>query len=105
MVMHPEIQRRAQDEIDSVTEGKRVPRLDESVHAVYVDLASHQPQLTLYLLHMLSYDSAHSLPYLAAIIKECFRWQSSLPLAVPHRLMEDDEYKGWQLALYLNLSR
>lgn len=27
-------------------------------------------------------------------MQECFRWQTSLPTAVAHRLMEDDEYKG-----------
>ena len=34
------------------------------------------------------------LPYITAIIKETFRWAPPLPLGSPHRLMEDDIYKG-----------
>ena len=34
------------------------------------------------------------LPYIAAIVKECLRWAPPLPLGSPHRLMEDDIYKG-----------
>lgn len=36
----------------------------------------------------------HSLPYLAAIIKECLRWGLLAPFAVPHMLTRDDEYEG-----------
>lgn len=62
MVANPEIQRRAQDEIDSVTEGKRVPIVEESVHAAYVEFASYQPPLTLYL--FLSHTTTAPVPSL-----------------------------------------
>ena len=34
------------------------------------------------------------LPYITAVIKETFRWAPPVPIGVPHRLMEDDIYKG-----------
>jgi len=66
MVVNPQMQRRAQEELDGVTGTTRLPTLED----------------------------LPSLPYLVAIIKECFRWQSSLPTALPHRLMQDDVYGG-----------
>lgn len=36
----------------------------------------------------------YSLPYLAAIVKECLRWGLLAPFAVPHMLTKDDEYEG-----------
>ena len=52
MVMHPEVQRKAQEEIDRVIGGGRLPTLAD------------QP----------------SLPYVDALVKEVFRWQQSGPL-------------------------
>ncbi|KAJ7680093.1 cytochrome P450, partial [Mycena olivaceomarginata] len=36
-----------------------------------------------------------SLPYIEAICKELYRWLPIVPLAVPHRAMTDDVYKGY----------
>jgi len=58
MAANPQMQRRAQEELDALTGDGRLPTLED----------------------------LPSLPYLEAIIKECFRWQSSLPTALPHRL-------------------
>jgi len=69
MVVNPQMQRRAQEELDGITGGTRLPTCED----------------------------LPSLPYLVAIIKECFRWQSSLPTALPHRLTQDDVYKGYLL--------
>jgi cytochrome P450 len=40
------------------------------------------------------HSDINELPYVAAIIKETFRWSPPLPIGVPRRLMEDDIYKG-----------
>ncbi|EUC60772.1 cytochrome P450 family protein [Rhizoctonia solani AG-3 Rhs1AP] len=68
MAMHPEIQARAQAEIDAVI-GTRLPEIaDQS-----------------------------SLPYVRRIVKEVFRWRMVLPLALPHACIQDDTYKGYHI--------
>ena len=37
------------------------------------------------------------LPYVDAVLKECFRWHPILPLALPHQSVEEDEYRGWRI--------
>ncbi|CCL99951.1 uncharacterized protein FIBRA_01976 [Fibroporia radiculosa] len=69
MVMHPNIFLKAQAEVDQVTKGSRLPE----------------------------FDDRHSLPYLECVLKEVYRWGCPLPLGVPHRLIEDDEYNGYHL--------
>ncbi|KAI0825169.1 cytochrome P450 [Trametes gibbosa] len=66
MALYPEVQRKAQAELDVVIGQDRLPE--------FADL--------------------DSLPYIHAVVKECLRWQNVFPLGIPHRLMEDDEYKG-----------
>ena len=66
MAMSPIAQRRAQEELASVIGLARLPTID--------DIAS--------------------LPYLQAVILEVMRWIPVLPLGVPHRSLEDDEYNG-----------
>ncbi|KZS88741.1 cytochrome P450 [Sistotremastrum niveocremeum HHB9708] len=66
MAMHPEVQAKAQAEIDAV---------------VGVD---HSPDITHW----------KDLPFLHALMKEVHRWQCIVPLGIPHRLTEDDEYEG-----------
>ncbi|KAM5533378.1 hypothetical protein V8D89_012928 [Ganoderma adspersum] len=67
MAMQPDIQRKAQAELDAVVGPRRLPH--------FTDRAS--------------------LPYVNALVKECFRWQSVVPLGVPHRVSEDEEYNGY----------
>ncbi|KAK0437376.1 cytochrome P450 [Armillaria borealis] len=69
MAMFPEIQTRAQAEIDSVTGGERLPSLDDR-------------------------DEGR-LPYTLAVLHEVFRWHSAIPSGFPHRTMEDDTYNGY----------
>ncbi|KZV60973.1 cytochrome P450 [Peniophora sp. CONT] len=71
MTLHPEAQKRAQAEIDTLlgTSG-RLDRLP-------------------------SFADKKSLPYVDALIKEVLRWFPVLPFAVPHRAMRDDVYKGY----------
>ncbi len=66
MARFPEVQRKAQYELDSVVGPDRLPEF------------SDKP----------------SLPYLSALVKELLRWHVVTPIGVPHRVMEDDEYRG-----------
>ena len=66
MALYPEVQRKAQKELDAVVGTKRLPDF------------SDQP----------------SLPYIAAIVKELLRWHPATPMGVPHRSLADDEYDG-----------
>ena len=40
------------------------------------------------------YCSKSSLPYIDALIQELLRWNIIGPLSLPHRLVQDDEYRG-----------
>jgi len=64
MITHPEIQKRAQDELDAVVGRSRAPTF------------------------------ADSLPYIQALVKESLRWRPPVPLGVPHTTTEDDWYEG-----------
>ncbi|KDQ56874.1 hypothetical protein JAAARDRAFT_194819 [Jaapia argillacea MUCL 33604] len=66
MVLHPEVQIKAQEEIDSVIGTERLPNLDDRPF----------------------------LPYTECVMNECLRWTSPSAVGLPHRLMEDDVYKG-----------
>ena len=66
MIANPEMQMRAQAELDSVVGRSRVPTIS--------DLSS--------------------LPYIQAMVKEVLRWRPPLPFSVPHSTTEDDWYNG-----------
>lgn len=66
MMDHPEILEKAQKEIDTVVGDDRLPTFED------------RPRL----------------PYAEAILYEMWRWSVAVPLGLPHRLMEDDIYKG-----------
>ncbi|KDQ14771.1 hypothetical protein BOTBODRAFT_132169 [Botryobasidium botryosum FD-172 SS1] len=67
MTLHPRIQKKAQEEIDRVVGSNRLP----------------------------TFKDRENLPYVECIIKEVLRWYPIAPLAVPHRLMEEDYYEGY----------
>ncbi|EMD36556.1 hypothetical protein CERSUDRAFT_115591 [Gelatoporia subvermispora B] len=67
MVLHPEVQKKAQAELATVVGPSRLP-----------DFADRD-----------------SLPYINAIVKECARWIPVVPLGVPHATSADDEYEGY----------
>ena len=60
MILNPDVQRRAQEEIDSVVGRGRTPTFAD------------RPRL----------------PYVEALLRELFRWRPVLPLAIPHRSNE-----------------
>jgi cytochrome P450 len=66
MVAFPEVQRRAQAELDAVVGRARPP----------------------------TYGDAPRLPYVRAIIKEVSRWRPVVLLGIPHMATEDDWYEG-----------
>ncbi|GJE96464.1 cytochrome P450 [Phanerochaete sordida] len=67
MLLFPEVQQRAQEELDRVVGRDRLP-----------DIADQD-----------------SLPYTASIVKELLRWRPIGPVAVPHRSTADDWYEGY----------
>lgn len=68
MTLNPQVQARAQDELDRVL-GDRLPTAED----------------------------LDSLPYLNAVLSEILRWHSVAPLGIPHRLIKDDTYNGYFL--------
>ena len=69
MAMHPDIQRKAQRELNRVVGPDRLP----------------------------THEDAASLPYVQAVLMECTRWIPVVPLGIPHRVMADDVYKGYRI--------
>ncbi|KAF8991172.1 cytochrome P450 [Cyathus striatus] len=67
MIVHPEAQKKAQEQIDQVVGRGRLP----------------------------TFRDIESLPYIRAIIKEVMRWRGVGPLGIPHRTSEDDVYNGY----------
>ncbi|KAG1857923.1 cytochrome P450 [Suillus tomentosus] len=67
MMNNPEVQERAQAEIDKVVGIDRLP----------------------------TFDDLPALPYVGALIREVKRWHPVTPLALPHSNTEDDFYRGY----------
>jgi hypothetical protein len=66
MVTYPDVQKRAQEELDSVVGRTRIP--------TFADIPD--------------------LPYIRAMVKEALRWRPVDPLGLPHLSAEDDWYNG-----------
>ncbi|KAF8885510.1 cytochrome P450 [Infundibulicybe gibba] len=66
MVLYPDAQRRAQEELDTYVGTGRLPIIDDR----------------------------EDLPYVNAVMKEVMRWQPVAPVALPHKSTDDDIYKG-----------
>ncbi|KAJ7288668.1 cytochrome P450 [Mycena rebaudengoi] len=64
---YPQVQAKAQAEIDAVVGRNRLP----------------------------TFEDRDALPYLSAICAELYRWLPIVPLGVPHRSMADDVYEGY----------
>jgi cytochrome P450 len=67
MVIYPDVQKRAQEEIDRIIGGSRLP----------------------------SFSDKANLPYINAIAQETLRWHTLAPMGFPHMTTEDDTYKGY----------
>ncbi|OBZ79891.1 O-methylsterigmatocystin oxidoreductase [Grifola frondosa] len=66
MMLYPEVQQKAHEELDRVFGQDRLPDIRER----------------------------SSLPYIDGIVKESLRWQPVSPLGVAHTTTEDDQYRG-----------
>ncbi|CAA7268859.1 unnamed protein product [Cyclocybe aegerita] len=69
LLAHPALMKKAQEEIDSITDGMRLP----------------------------DFSDEGSLPYISALIKETLRYWTLAPITVPRLLHVEDEYKGCRL--------
>ncbi|KAI0321419.1 cytochrome P450 [Amylostereum chailletii] len=67
MCLYPEVQQKAHDEIDMVVGKARFPSFGDRPRLLYVE----------------------------AICKELLRWHAVVPLAVPHRALKSDIYRGY----------
>jgi cytochrome P450 len=67
IVLHPDVQKRAQAELDTVVGRSRPP----------------------------SFSDFEDLPYIRALVKEVLRWHTVDPVGLPHRTTEDDWYNGY----------
>lgn len=69
MILNPDIQKKAQAELDSVIGTSRLPTIQDRAQ----------------------------LPYLRAVVAEVYRFSPAVPLGVPHALTQDDVYEGYFL--------
>ena len=67
MARNPSIQSKAQTELDTVVGHHRLP----------------------------DFSDRPALPYVNAIVKECFRWPIVTPIGYPHKAYEDEELNGY----------
>ncbi|KAI0056050.1 cytochrome P450 [Artomyces pyxidatus] len=67
LVLYPDVQKRAQAEVDAVTGGQRLP----------------------------DYSDRPQLPFIEALYKEVLRWATVGPIGVPHATARDDVYEGY----------
>ncbi|KAI6714582.1 hypothetical protein JHW43_002846 [Diplocarpon mali] len=68
LLVHPDVQRAAQAEIDAVVGRDRTPKFEDQA----------------------------KLPYIDALIKETLRWRPAAVFGVPHTMTEDDVYNGYR---------
>ncbi|KAG6867476.1 hypothetical protein C0993_002299 [Termitomyces sp. T159_Od127] len=66
MALNPHVMQKAQEDINRVTEGERLP----------------------------TFDDWERLPYINAIILEVLRYNTVTPLGLPHSVAKDDIYDG-----------
>ncbi|KAI0042140.1 cytochrome P450 [Auriscalpium vulgare] len=67
LALYPDVQARAQAEIDAITGGERLP----------------------------SFSDRSVLPYIEAVCKELLRWRVVTPIGAPHATSEDDIHEGY----------
>ncbi|KAL4252232.1 cytochrome P450 family protein [Abortiporus biennis] len=75
MTLYPDIQRKAQEEIDQVLGST------STYNGIDLRLPTNADR--------------DQLPYVNAVVSEVLRWHSVVPLGVPHATSEDDVYKGY----------
>lgn len=71
MVLFPDVQRRAQKELDEVVGRDRLPSISDK--------------------------TSGRLQYIEAVVKETLRWNSVAPLGAAHACTEEDQYMGYRI--------
>ncbi|EUC67016.1 cytochrome P450 family oxidoreductase, partial [Rhizoctonia solani AG-3 Rhs1AP] len=69
MVLYPKVQKKAQEELDSVIGNTRLPTIEDR----------------------------NQLKYIEMIMQETLRWAPVTPIAIPHTCFQDDTYKGYYI--------
>ena len=69
MSIYPEVQKKAQEELDRVVGPDRLPEFNDYEHLIYIQ----------------------------ATMLESIRWIPVTPLGVPHSPTRDDEYRGYHI--------
>lgn len=69
MVMYPDVQKQAREELDRVCGTNRLPDMGDW----------------------------ESMPYIRACVKETLRWMPTAILGLPHSVIQDDEYMGYKI--------
>jgi cytochrome P450 len=69
MLYFPDVQAKAQAEIDRVVGPERLP----------------------------SFDDRAQLPYIQAMVLETLRWRTITPVALPHMPIADEVFNGWYI--------
>ncbi|KAJ5915533.1 hypothetical protein N7466_011466 [Penicillium verhagenii] len=69
MTLYPEVQRKAQEEIDRVLGAGQLPKMADRAN----------------------------LPYINAVVKETLRWHPVAPMGIPHMSNQDDMYEGYHI--------
>lgn len=69
MLKYPEVQAKAQQQLDEVIGSNQLP----------------------------VFEDEPSLPYITAIANEVLRWQPATPLGIPHLSTEEDIYEGYKI--------
>jgi hypothetical protein len=69
MMVYPDVQKKAQAELDEVVGRGQLP----------------------------TFAHYEKLPYIRALVKETLRWWPIGPLGIPHRIIQDDTYEGYHI--------
>lgn len=69
MILFPDVQKKAQEEIDRVVGTNRLPTIADRL----------------------------ALPYIEAVVKEVLRWHPVAPMALPHTSTEEDVIDGYSI--------
>ncbi|KAG8761790.1 hypothetical protein FRC11_013093 [Ceratobasidium sp. 423] len=69
MARNPDVQAKAQEEVDAIIGDQRLPEMEDQ----------------------------DDLPYVSRLIKEVLRWRPVAPLGLPHACAEDNTYKGYSI--------
>ena len=69
MALFPDVQQKAQAELDRVVGQSRLP----------------------------DFDDIENIPYIRAVAMETMRWMPVVPFSIPHRVLTDDTYNGYHI--------